>query len=466
MNLFTYEEQGERKYLVYEKRAGEDMDFLTLEMISNNTIEGVAPSAYIQIDDKLLVKYDITGLNPLREHLQGTVGRRALLDVLEAIADAAMEAEDYMLTLSSYVMDEDYIYVDPATMKIFMIVLPIVRKGDSVEMLLKRLLMEVQYDQSEDCSYVAALLNLFGRSGTFSIPVFKAQVSRLKKEKARPAAFEDDHKAERKEEQKGYQDTGQGGEQRADQKKDPEEPKRRITISKEERDQIVHELKRQHDLDVLFSAEEEMFPKKEKKRHFWQKLLSREKKETKDIPDVEAAIAGIAIPGTDIPAILHRDTDWNGEDKIPSVAIPIQNVEIERRNIEKQDFGETEFIGGEDGDGDDETQFIGMEPDIAETEFVLCRLRTGERFHIRDEITRVGRSSSVSEICISGNKGVGRVHALIYIREGQAFIEDNNSKNKTYVDNVRLKPGEPPHRLENGSKIRMGDEELEFYIQK
>lgn len=220
MNLFTYEEQGERKYLVYEKRAGEDMDFLTLEMISNNTIEGVAPSAYIQIDDKLLVKYDITGLNPLREHLQGTVGRRALLDVLEAIADAAMEAEDYMLTLSSYVMDEDYIYVDPATMKIFMIVLPIVRKGDSVEMLLKRLLMEVQYDQSEDCSYVAALLNLFGRSGTFSIPVFKAQVSRLKKEKARPAAFEDDHKAERKEDQKGYQDTGQGGEQRADQKKE------------------------------------------------------------------------------------------------------------------------------------------------------------------------------------------------------------------------------------------------------
>lgn len=53
----------------------------------------------------------------------------------------------------------------------------------------------------------------------------------------------------------------------------------------------------------------------------------------------------------------------------------------------------------------------------------------------------------------------------MYLRNGEVFIEDNNSKNHTYVDGVRLEPGQPPVKLAHGSKIRLGDEELEFYIQ-
>ena len=78
---------------------------------------------------------------------------------------------------------------------------------------------------------------------------------------------------------------------------------------------------------------------------------------------------------------------------------------------------------------------------------------------------RIGRSPAVTEICISGNKGIGRVHAILYSRGGQLFIEDNNSKNKTYVDGVQLEPGQSPRRIENGSRIRLGDEELEIHIQ-
>lgn len=40
MNSFTYEEQGEKKYLVYEKKTDDKMDHLTLEMMSNNRIDG------------------------------------------------------------------------------------------------------------------------------------------------------------------------------------------------------------------------------------------------------------------------------------------------------------------------------------------------------------------------------------------------------------------------------------------
>ena len=47
MNSFTYEEQGEKKYLVYEKKTDDKMDHLTLEMMSNNRIDGVVPANQI-----------------------------------------------------------------------------------------------------------------------------------------------------------------------------------------------------------------------------------------------------------------------------------------------------------------------------------------------------------------------------------------------------------------------------------
>ena len=94
MTAFTYEEQGNKKYLVYEKMPEDTLDTLTLEMISNNQIEGLAPTNHIQIDDHFFMKYDITGCKSLREYLQGTISRKQLFDIMESIADTAIEAED------------------------------------------------------------------------------------------------------------------------------------------------------------------------------------------------------------------------------------------------------------------------------------------------------------------------------------------------------------------------------------
>ena len=97
-------------------------------------------------------------------------------------------------------------------------------------------------------------------------------------------------------------------------------------------------------------------------------------------------------------------------------------------------------------------------------EFILYRHGTGERFPISEEVTRIGRSS-FAEIRIVGNDKVSRVHAMLYLQDGEVFIEDNNSKNKTYVDGVQIKPGQSPIKLANGAKIRFGNEEVEFCIQ-
>lgn len=466
MIAFTHEEQGDRKYLVYEKRAEDSMDTLTLEMISNNRIQGIAPLIHIQKDDSIYIKYDITGLKSFREYIQGCVRRQKLLRIMESIADAAIEAEDYMLKFSSYILNVDYIYLDSADLKVFMIVLPIVREEIPLEDFLKKLLMEVRYDQTEDCSYVAALLNFFSSSEAFSVYELKKRIVQFKQEKS-SVKKEIDKKNEKSEPRVQK-------EQRTEIEKAPNE-----------KPIVPNSPQKQHCLNVLFSNEEEDAPKKEKRSLFFRKekqekdengkkekkgffarrAEKRQKIEEKNL-GMDAVLGGIAIPGMDMPARAQDD----GEEKEPlrprgnlreqRVSVPAQNIGLNRIPVEADDFGETEWIGDED----DETAMLGQE-DISGPEFFLYRVSTQETFRIFGEITRIGRSSTVAEICITGNKCVGRIHAFLHIRNGKVFIEDNHSKNKTYVDGIQLNP-DSAIELQNGAKIRLGDEELEFRIEE
>ena len=280
INSFTYEEQGEKRYLVYEKKTEDHMDTLTLEMMSNNKIDGVSSGNHIQIDDKFYMKYDISGLMNLREYLQGVVSRQKILSILESIADAAIASEDYMLSISSYVMDMEYVYIDPDTLKVSMVVLPVVREGRKIDVFLKELFMGIRYDQTEDCSYVASLLNLLGGAGTFSIHTFKGEINRLKKEnnsKPQPQgqildsqlcmqAFEKPPQP--------YRHIPQSYQQNVQQ--NTPAGRNGGGLSEEDRKLIVRDLKREKNLDILFSEEEEV--KKEKKGFFFMKDKSEKEK--------------------------------------------------------------------------------------------------------------------------------------------------------------------------------------------
>lgn len=471
INSFTYEEQGEKRYLVYEKKTEDHMDTLTLEMMSNNKIDGVSSGNHIQIDDKFYMKYDISGLMNLREYLQGVVSRQKILSILESIADAAIASEDYMLSISSYVMDMEYVYIDPDTLKVSMVVLPVVREGRKIDVFLKEMFMGIRYDQTEDCSYVASLLNLLSGAGTFSIHTFKEEINRLKKEnnsKPQPQgqildsqlcmqAFEKPPQP--------YRHIPQSYQQNVQQ--NTPAGRNGGGLSEEDRKLIVRDLKREKNLDILFSEEEEV--KKEKKGFFFMKDKSEKEKkpekEKKENKKKEKKSLWGKLTGKKRSSEEDSPTESPlGRIDIPGMeaAIPFQNVEINKRRVDMQDFGETVFL---DGDDDEETYIIGAKQNTVQPEFILYRHGTGESYRISEEVTRIGRSTSIAEICITGNRGIGRVHALLYLRNGEVFIEDNNSKNHTYVDGVKLEPGQSPVKLVHGSKIRLGDEELEFAVQ-
>jgi len=59
--------------------------------------------------------------------------------------------------------------------------------------------------------------------------------------------------------------------------------------------------------------------------------------------------------------------------------------------------------------------------------------------------------------------GVSRQHARIFFQGNQAFVEDRNSTNHTYVNEEKLLPWQP-HPLQNGDEIRFGRLKTNFYL--
>lgn len=59
--------------------------------------------------------------------------------------------------------------------------------------------------------------------------------------------------------------------------------------------------------------------------------------------------------------------------------------------------------------------------------------------------------------------GVSRQHARIFFQGNQAFIEDRNSTNFTYVNGEKLLPWQP-HPLQSGDEIRFGHLKTSFYL--
>lgn len=444
MIAFTSEEQGSRRYLVYKKRTEDVTDTVAMGMISNNRIEGTAPFVRIQMDETVYMKYDITGLVTLREYLSGTVNRKKLLGALESILDTIMAAEDYMLESSAYVLDMDYIFVNTDTMEISMVVLPVVRKGIEVKTFFRELLSNIQYNQSEDCTYVATLISSFQNSQTFSLDDFKETINKLKLKQM---------------EVKNVTKTREVFS--PDRKKQVEPPPLNVdAVVKKEQDEQAEEL------------QEEIEEAKEEKRRFFKRKDKKEKKglfgRWREEEEVDSTIYGIAIPEMNarnrmsIDNLPKKNKSAQKGYKKQDMAIPVQNVAMKQYKVEQEDFGETVYLDQERDQ--EETILLEEEQKRGRTRFILRRCCSKEDFEIIEEVTRVGRNSEITEFCITGNYSIGRIHALLYRRDGKVYIEDNKSKNGTYVNDTRIKPEMQPYLLKQGDKVRLGNEELEFHI--
>ena len=119
MNEFCYENQGTNTFLVYEVLPTDTIDTMSLGMITNNRIEGLATTIVTQLNATQYIKYDVSAMLTVSQFFVGLVNRKRLIGVFSGIVNALIAVEDYMITTIPATWDETPLNVAFEVMKFF-----------------------------------------------------------------------------------------------------------------------------------------------------------------------------------------------------------------------------------------------------------------------------------------------------------------------------------------------------------
>ena len=552
MIRFEVEEQEECRYLVYHKQDTDTVSRLVMGMIKNNTIEGTVPFMQSQMNAEIQYRYEITGKQSLAEYFGNVVSKKMLLQVLENILGCKAALEEYMLDMDAVVLDSQYIFVEPGTGKVQMIVLPVEHENVSMEQFFRMLIFSAQYDPSEDGSYIARLLSYFNSGETFSTVSFAKMIQELKNGKKQPmytqapSQMTPSKLSEMVEDPYGETIPMSALMQEADHgQPDHVGTKPKDTVRSAVEDEGTTVLSRnsyekvqtyvnpnlqqkaaqpgnyyqgqqpvaapsgsgqkftnpnlikapgqiqipqmpgnapktypgtpkatdpqpmempimppQLDDEANEKVKKGLFGKKDKKEKTEKKgLFGKKDKEKADgqgkkvqLEKKPLSFKGIAIPGSDVV-----QPQANAASNESQAAVPSQNVHIPVYNAPIQNFGETVDLKSYT----QETSVLDGGQNIGMISPCLIRKTTKEQFFLSKEVTRIGRSRDNVDIYITDNTSIGRVHAVLYWENSHVFIEDQHSRNGTFVNDRKILGRE---ELSDGSRIRLSNEEFEFRL--
>ena len=121
-------------------------------------------------------------------------------------------------------------------------------------------------------------------------------------------------------------------------------------------------------------------------------------------------------------------------------------------------FGETTLLGEQVGG----TVVLGAANPAAANPH-LIRIKNNEKILLNKQMLRIGKERSYADYFIGDNPAISRSHAYILNRDGQLFVVDTNSTNRTYVDGTAISSNvETP--LAHGTKLRLANEEFEVHL--
>lgn len=89
---------------------------------------------------------------------------------------AFISAEDYMINTNYILLDLDCIFVNVSTCQTEVICVPfngIANENNNLKDFFRNIVFTLNYDQTENCDYIAKLINFLNSSASFSLKGFK-----------------------------------------------------------------------------------------------------------------------------------------------------------------------------------------------------------------------------------------------------------------------------------------------------
>lgn len=456
MGSFRFEEQSGIKYIVYEKQTEDIVDEVALAMLSNNKIRGSLSFIQTQVDDQITYKYAINGLQKLDDYLSSTFTREKLLQLLHGFQNIYQNIDEYMMEPNQVILDRNAIFFDNERGELNFIILPLIIQKVDINLFIQDIITKLKFDRNEDFSFYAELLHYFNNNPEFSRVEFNQMIQKI--EGNYDTAYEknvydginpgNSYAAANYEEEfettlldsnyvyaSAYNTVANNG------KDNTYNTEKTISNNTMKEGQIT---------SVEASSKKGLFSKKTKAKTNKESGSKEQKKDN-------GIFGGIAIPGLDNSKQSKSTVNQSEKEVIQSASIEMQQVNINEYNVSKQDFQGMVGLNGVNNQPKPQSSHYKKARNIDISPYQIVRNSTGEKMELSREITRIGRKRDMVDFYVGNNRYIGRIHAVIRNIGGKLYIEDNASKNKTYVNNRQVTSHA---EIKRGDVIRLGNEEF------
>ena len=493
MNEFVFETQGTNTYLVYAISPEDVIDSMSLGMLTNNKISGLASTLFTQMDATKYIKYNVSAKISVRQFFSGAVNKKRMLGVFKGIVNALLSAEDYMINEDTIILDLDYIFADVSTCETVLICLPVQGLAEHHDLgaFFKGIMFSTQFDQTENCDYVARIINYLNSTPMFSLADFKALLDSIENAnavsapKAQPTTQAATQPvAQPKVEQPQVQPVvnnpapiqhpvtkapatpptpatpahQQVKPVEAPAKTQPAAPEKKISML----GLLMHYSKENAELYKAQQAAKKNAP-----------AQAKPVQPQKKAPQTSFAVPGnnaasFAIPGQSAQPIA---TPAKTAPVQSAPAQPIAPAQVQTAPVQQPvyvptqapqgqaaNFGETTVLGG---GAVGETTVLGAGAAPVKNDPHLIRSKNNEKIPLNKPVFRIGKERSYVDYFISDNTAISRGHANIVDHNGEFFVVDTNSTNHTYVNGAMIQSGVET-KLAHGDKVRLANEDFEF----
>ena len=453
MNLnFRQQSVGETTYLVLDIDDHILIDSFAMNMMLHNPIANIVQTQIIQINDNKQAQFNITALTKLSNRMATVRPKKEVLLIFNSILNAFEEADAYMLDMDHILLDWDHIYLDGQGNCLFLYLpFDFAYSRDKIDFL-QEVVSRIRTDYQEKDPYLYDILNAFSRGAVRKLSDFRELIKKyagiLKEEPEKGKSFELPENVQ-KDNVQAVSSKPQEKEEKAVLQTAATKPEKKSSLSP--KIPVINIPGREPGSKA---TRQEPAPgkkeekKKEEKKAFFRKksekqspfVIPKKQKEAK-IVIAEAESRKISNPGEAFRNNVSIKEETMYESYESTIMMP-------------------EFAGGGNGNGEEGTVLL-QETELAKQVWArLVRRQNGAIYRIDGDRVMIG-SGEAADIRIENNHAISRSHVWIWRINGEYFVEDNQSKNGTFINGVRLQP-KLKEAVCAGTILRLANEDFEF----
>lgn len=412
MSRIAIVKKKKEKYVHIKLSGNEMINTREIELLNSHQINSlIDPETGKKNKSELF--YKVSNYISLKEYLKSVTSKDRFLNIIISILETLKDTQKVMLYNKNFILDTEYIFVEPQSKMLLYIYLPVVNYD--FEQDIKRFFMNIVYDtvfnQFEDCTYVSQYIAYFNQHTNFSVFDFEMFVRELN-----------------------------GEDMRSGDKK--------------------VELKLPHPSKFLDSNV---------------KLCPRCGKEYTNV-DNFCDVCGIRLVYKDSDTSFSSFSSGSSnfmyatpvEEEIEQVQNGTQQMTLSDRI---GSINQNSNIGGKPyvpqyskgttvlGAIDYGTTVLSFEQLNRIAYPSLLRTKDGKKITVNKCTFVIGKSEANCDYVIRDNNAISRKHATISIANGKYYVVDNSSTNGTYIDDIRI-DADKSYEILPGQKIRFADDEF------